>query len=117
MELLGVIVDLGGDPHIVGDPVGKDKVDPKKNLVLGHDLLAGQVHLQQPGIHKVHLHLHGRLPKVVDAGLQKPIQLFIQIQPGLLVRGYLYPLVQVGGELLEEVDREVLFHKGAGKVH
>ena len=62
---LAVVLDRGHGPERVGHPVGHDRVHAQRDLVGGHDLLAGDVHDLLAQVHRHDLRARDALPERV----------------------------------------------------
>ena len=107
MELLGIVVDFGQDLHIVRDAVVAHKVDAQCDLVLRHDLLSGDVHLQKARVHKVIVHLHAAAPEVIGTRLEQAHEFVVEEEARLLVRRHFHLGVQGLRQSAEEIAREI----------
>ena len=117
MQLLLEIVDLQSDPHIVCDPVAIHIADPQTHLVLGQQLLTGDGHGGQPGIHEIRLHLHTAPPVVIGARLQHAHQLPVKVQPCPVVGGYLHLHIIYGRQPGKDIPGHIRCHLRGSNAH
>ena len=105
MQLLRVVIDFRQHLHIINDTVVTDKVDTQGNLILGQDLLAGDVHLCQTSIHNTDINSDVILPEVVCTRFQNRLKLLIEVQSSSLILGDLHFCVEGRGDQHENIRR------------
>lgn len=117
VELLDIVVDLGENADVVRDAVTAHEVDAQRDLILRHDLLPGDVHLQKARVHEVNVHLHAAVPEGIGAGLEQPHKFVVEEQARLLISRHLDRFVKARLHPVEDVAREIRGNLGGGNVH